>query len=54
MKVLTTKDVQELLNLSENGVYRLFQKSDCPCFRVGREYRIIEADLIEWLKKNRE
>lgn len=56
MKILTTKDVQELLNISENAVYRLYKKPGCPHFKVGGTYRIIEDDLIAWLKtkENRE
>lgn len=50
MKVLTRKEVQKLLNISEYSTYKLLKEPDCPLLNVGGQYRIIEEDLINWLK----
>ncbi len=53
MKILNRKDVQELLQISESAVYRLLKDPDCPLLNVGGQYRIVEEDLINWLRKRK-
>lgn len=50
MRVLTRKEVQAFLNLSEKQTYKLLREKDCPLLNVGGQYRIIDDDLIKWLK----
>lgn len=50
MKVLTCKEVQELLNISEKAAYKLLKEPNCPRLKTSR-YRIIDEDLINWLRK---
>ena len=52
MKVLTVKEVQELLGISASSTYRLLKNPDCPTMKIGGSYRIIENDLLDFLKNN--
>lgn len=52
MKILTVKQVQELLGLSQSSTYRLLKSPDCPTLKIGGSYRIIEDDLMNFLKQN--
>ena len=52
MKILTVKQVQELLGLSQSSTYRLLKNPNCPTLKIGGSYRIIEDDLFNFLKQN--
>lgn len=52
MKVLTVKEVQELLGISTSSTYRLLKNPDCPTMKIGGSYRIIEDDLFNFLKQS--
>lgn len=50
MKILNRREVQELLGLSEKATYKLLKETDCPLLKIDSHYRIIEEDLINWLR----
>jgi excisionase family DNA binding protein len=55
--LLTVNDIAERLLLSEQHARRLCREKRLPAFRLGRDYRIDEADLnsyVESLKPARE
>ncbi|RJV78448.1 helix-turn-helix domain-containing protein [Faecalibacterium sp. AF27-11BH] len=39
------------LGIGRNKAYILVKQRDFPAFRIGRTYRVIRADLPEWIKK---
>ena len=47
--LLTVAEVAELLRVSNMTVYRLIKAGDLPALRVGKNYRIREADLATFL-----
>jgi len=47
--LLTVAEVAELLRVSNMTVYRLIKAGDLPALRVGKNYRIREADLSTFL-----
>lgn len=49
-QVLTIKGTARLLKYSQKTVYRLARSGEIPCKRVGREYRFLLSDLIDWMK----
>lgn len=52
MKVLNTRGVQELLQISQSEAYRLLREEGCPLLKLGgKKYRIVDEDLINWLRK---
>ena len=47
--LLTVAEVAEVLRVSNMTVYRLIKATDLPALRVGKNYRIREADLQAFL-----
>jgi excisionase family DNA binding protein len=50
-RVLTVKEVAELLRCTRSTVYRLFEEEGLPAFRVGRRYLVLSTLLIGWMEK---
>lgn len=46
---LTVKETAEILNLSEDLVYRLTHRSDFPAFRIGRKVLVDRQRLEAWV-----
>lgn len=49
-RVLTVSEVSERLKVGRNTAYDLFNQRDFPSFRIGKNLRITEAALENWLK----
>ena len=47
--LLTVAEVASVLRVSNMTVYRLIKAGDLPALRVGKNYRIREADLATFL-----
>ena len=45
---LTVKDVAQLLEVSENTVYRWLTDGDLPASKVNENYRVNSVELLEW------
>lgn len=50
---LTVRDAARLLNVSEKTIYRWVAERRLPAQRVGEQYRLNRAELLEWATKNR-
>lgn len=50
--LLTPIDVARYLKLSKSKVYYLIQRRQIPHIKIGRNVRVKQSDLGEWLKKN--
>jgi excisionase family DNA binding protein len=48
-RFVTVAEVADLLRVSNMTVYRLVQSGQLPAVRVGRSYRIREADVNRYL-----
>lgn len=53
MNILTTEDLQEVLKLTERRAKALMRSEGFPSVRIGRDYRVEEDALMEWLKKTK-
>lgn len=53
-KLLTTKQVQELLGVSERTIFNFMNRGDLKGFKVGRSWRFEESEIEDYLKKQRE
>jgi excisionase family DNA binding protein len=53
-KFLDVKQVQEMLGLSERTVFRLIKSGQLKGFKAGREWRFEEADLEDYIRRQRE
>lgn len=49
--LLTVAEVAELLRKSVTVIYRLAERSQIPCFRIGGEWRFDPSTLAFWLIK---
>lgn len=52
--LLDIKQVCEKLKLSERTVFRLIKSGELTGFKVGREWRFEDADLLAYIAKQRE
>ena len=52
-KLLTIKEVQEVLSLSERTIFRLIKKKELKGFKVGREWRFEEQDVTNYINAQR-
>lgn len=49
MNVLTREDLMEVLKISEKQALGLMRLEGFPSFRIGRDYRVTEEKLEEWV-----
>jgi excisionase family DNA binding protein len=49
MNILTTEEVQNLLKLNDRQAKALMRTDGFPAFKIGREYRVSEDDLMNWI-----
>lgn len=49
-QLLTAAEVADRLRVSTMTVYRLIRSGELPAVRVGRNYRVREADLAAYLE----
>lgn len=47
------KDVQRHFNCGRNKALALMQSKTFPSFKIGRVYYVVENDVYEWVKKNK-
>ncbi len=50
---LTVRDAARLLNVSEKTVYRWISERRLPARRIGDQYRLGRAELLDWVAANR-
>lgn len=53
-KMMTVFELAELLNVPVSWVYARTRKRDhggLPAVKIGKYYRFIEADVMNWLKR---
>jgi excisionase family DNA binding protein len=48
----TAGEVAELLRLNHQVVQRKLQAGEIPGYRIGREWRVEQSQLLEWLAKH--
>ena len=49
-KIYTIKDLQGLLKISRRTALGLVQDEHIKSFKVGREWRVTEQALLEWIE----
>ena len=52
VKFLTVAEVAAAMRVSKMTVYRLVHGGELPAVRVGRSFRVTEADVNEYLHKS--
>ncbi|MBQ9143113.1 MAG: helix-turn-helix domain-containing protein [Lachnospiraceae bacterium] len=54
MNILTIEDLKNTLKLSDKQANALMRNEDFPSVKIGREYRVEEQALLEWMQKTKE
>lgn len=49
MNIFTTEDIQNILKISPKQAKALMRTEGFPAFKIGREYRVTEDDLMSWI-----
>ena len=49
MNILTTKDLQNLLQISHKKAKALMRTDGFPAVKIGRDYRVTEEAFTEWM-----
>lgn len=49
-KHYTLKEVREIANVGRNTVYRHIESGQLKAVKIGRDWRVKETDLKEYLK----
>jgi len=50
-KVLTLHEASRFLRISERKLWQMAKASELPCFRVGRQWRFLTQQLLDWASK---
>jgi len=53
-KLLTAKQLSELLQIDLSTVYLWTHTEFIPCYRIGRSVRFKEDQVMRWLEKRRQ
>jgi excisionase family DNA binding protein len=52
-ELLTVKQVQERLKVSERTVFNLMQRDELHGFKVGKAWRFDESEINEYIERQR-
>ena len=50
-RFLTVQEVADLMRVSSMTIYRLIKSGDLPAVRVGRSFRVRDADVDTYLAR---
>ena len=50
LRFLTLQEAAELLQVSKRTLHRMAQRYEVPAFKVGRQWRIQERELIKFIQ----
>lgn len=51
--LLRTRDVAEMLTVSERQIRDMAQQGEIPAIRIGGEWRFERAAIVQWLERQR-
>lgn len=50
-KLLEIHEIQQLLGIGRNKVYNLIRSGEIAAFKIGREWKVTENAIDEYIKK---
>lgn len=53
MNILTTEDLQNTLKISPKQAKALMRTDGFPSIKIGREYRVEEQTLLDWIENTK-
>ena len=52
LKFYTTNEIAEMLKMNVQVIARKLQHGELTGYKIGKDWRVKESDLIEWLEKH--
>jgi excisionase family DNA binding protein len=52
-QIMTIPQVAEYLQISKSKLYLMVRREELPHIRIGKNVRVLESDLEEWLMEQR-
>jgi len=52
--IMSVKQVAQFLGMDANVIYAKCAKGDIPYFKIGKQYRFKKADIMKWIKGQKE
>lgn len=53
MNILNTEDLQTILKIGSKQAKALMRTDGFPSIKIGREYRVEEQALLDWMKETK-
>ena len=53
MNFLTEDDIKDILKLNNRKTKALMRTEGFPSIKIGREYRVEEQSLLDWMKETK-
>ena len=50
-EVMDINGLADFLGMSRTKVYNMAQNEKIPLAKIGRKYRFVKSEIIEWLKQ---
>ena len=51
-KMLTAKDIQQLLGCRRNKVYQILNTNTLPKIKIGKQYYVPQSEYNKWVNRN--
>lgn len=52
LKFYTSTEIAEMLKMNVQVVARKLQHGEIPGYKIGKDWRVLESDLLAWLEKH--
>ena len=52
LKFYTTNEIAEILKMNVQVIARKLQYGEIPGYKIGKDWRVKEADLMSWLERH--
>lgn len=53
MKIITVKELSELIKIKEKTIYYLVSQGSIPHYRIGKLVRFNQDEIEHWMKSNK-
>jgi len=49
-ELLTAEETCRYLKISQRTLYRYLRSHQIPAFKLGKEWRFVRSDLVQWIR----
>lgn len=51
-EVMTLREISQFLKIGTTTIYTLVRNEEIPARKIGREWRFLKSEIVEWMKKD--